>query len=401
MSASSRTQTDPALAKALDLLARFSLFDGHNDLPFVIRKAADGDVKAYGLDRVHQEGDTDIPRLREGRVGAQVFAAFVPTSVPDPGRFTLEQIAIGLDIETLHADVFLPARRPSDIARAKKAGKIASVLSVESAVGLGGSLSPLRVWHAAGVRILTLCHNETLAWIDSATDEARHDGIADFGRAVVAECNRLGIMVDLAHASPKAQHDVLDVTRAPVLWSHSNAHALCDHPRNVTDDVLDRVKANGGVVMATFVPNFISRASHRWMSPLQRHGKTAPGLDIDAAVTERQRSEGPWPRGSIPELCAHIEYIVGRTGMAHIGIGSDFYGGPNPPDLNDASRFPHLIAELVRRGWSDAAIGRIVSGNALRVWRAVEAQARALGDEPPGVARLAAETVGRPRRKLG
>lgn len=401
MSATRRTKTDPALAKALDLLARFPLFDGHNDLPFVIRRAADGDVKAYGLDRVHQEGDTDIPRLREGRVAAQVFAAFVPTSVPDPGRFTLEQIAIGLDIETVHPDVFLPARRPSDIARAKKAGKIASVISVESAVGLGGSLAPLRVWHAAGVRILTLCHNETLAWIDSATDEARHDGLTGFGRAVVAECNRLGIMIDLAHASPKAQHDVLDATRAPLLWSHSNAFALCDHPRNVTDDVLARVKANGGVVMATFVPNFISRASHRWMAPLQHHGKTRPGLDIDAAVAERQKAEGTWPRGSIPELCQHIEYIVGRTGMAHIGIGSDFYGGPNPPDLNDASRFPHLVAELVRRGWSDAAVGRIVSGNVLRVWRTVDKQAAALAGEPPGIARIAAETVGRPRRKLG
>ncbi|MFN3855853.1 MAG: dipeptidase [Phreatobacter sp.] len=399
MSAARRSSTDPALVKARELLARFPLFDGHNDLPYVIRKATDGDVKAYGLDRIHQEGDTDIPRLREGQVGAQVFAAFVPTSVPDPGRFTLEQIAIGLDIETVHADVFLPARRPSDIARARKTGKIASVLSVESAVGLGGSLSPLRVWHAAGVRILTLCHNETLDWIDSATDAPRHHGLTDFGRAVVAECNRLGIMVDLAHAAPKAQHDVLDCTRAPVLWSHSNAFALCDHPRNVTDDVLDRVKANGGVVMATFVPNFISRASHRWMAPLQRYGKTKPGLDIDQAVAERQKTAGAWPRGSISELCDHIAYIVGRTGLDHIGIGSDFFGGPNPPDLADASRFPHLVAELVRRGWSDAAIGRILSGNVLRVWRAVERQARALAQEPPGVARISAETVGRPRRK--
>jgi membrane dipeptidase len=394
------TKADAALAKAHELLARFPLFDGHNDLPFSIRRHADGDVKAYGLDRVHQESDTDIPRLVEGKVAAQVFAAFVPTSVPDPVRFTLEQIAIALDIEAVHPDVFLPARRPSDIARARRAGKIASVISVESAVGLGGSLSPLRVWHAAGVRILTLCHNETLDWIDSATDDARHDGLADFGRAVVAECNRLGIMIDLAHASPKAQHAVLDATRAPLLWSHSNAFALCDHPRNVPDDVLDRVRANGGVVMATFVPNFISRQSHRWMSPLQIHGKTRPGLDIDAAVTAKAKADGPWPRGSIGELCDHIQYIVGRTGLAHIGIGSDFYGGPNPPDLADATRFPHLIAELVRRGWSDAAIGKIASGNILRVWRQVESRAKALAaTEPPAIARVAAETIGRPRRK--
>jgi len=393
------SRQDPALAKALDLLDRFILFDGHNDLPFTIRRAADGDVKAYGLDRLHQESDTDIPRLREGRVGAQVFAAFVPTSVPDPGRFTLEQIAIGLDIETLHPDVFRPARRAADIAAARRAGRIASVISVESAVGLGGSLSPLRVWYAAGVRILTLCHNETLDWIDSATDTPRHGGITGFGRAVIAECNRLGMIVDLAHASPAAQNAVLDVTTAPVLWSHSNAAALCPHPRNVTDDVLDRVKANGGVVMATFVPNFISRKSHEWMSPLQVHGKTPPGADIDAAVAKRANEAGPWPRGSIGELCDHIQYIVGRTGLAHIGIGSDFYGGPNPPDLADASRFPHLIAELVRRGWSDAALKGLLSGNALRVWRKVEAEAKARRSEAPGIARVAAETIGRPRRK--
>jgi membrane dipeptidase len=394
------TKADAALAKANELLARFGLFDGHNDLPFVIRRQTDGDVSAYGLDRVHQESDTDIPRLREGRVAAQVFAAFVPTSVPDPARFTLEQIAIALDIETVHGDVFVPARKAADIARARRAGKIASVISVESGVGLGNSLSPLRVWHAAGVRILTLCHNETLDWVDSATDAPRHDGITDFGRAVIAECNRLGVMIDLAHASPKAQHAALDAAKAPLLWSHSNAFALCDHPRNVPDDVLDRVKANGGVVMATFVPNFISRPSHRWMSPLQTHGKTKPGLDIDAAVAAKAKAEGPWPRGSIGELCDHIEYIVGRTGIAHIGIGSDFYGGPNPPDLNDASRFPHLIAELIRRGWSDGAIGRIASGNTLRVWRAVERRAAELAaSEPPPVARVTAEPLGRPRRK--
>ncbi|MCA0318612.1 MAG: dipeptidase [Proteobacteria bacterium] len=399
------TKADAALAKANELLVRFGLFDGHNDLPFVIRRQTDGDVKAYGLDRVHQEGDTDIPRLREGRVAAQVFAAFVPTSVPDPARFTLEQIAIALDIEAIHGDVFLPARKASDIAKARRAGRIASIISVESGVGLGNSLSPLRVWHAAGVRILTLCHNETLDWIDSATDAPRQVdgnelGITGFGRAVIAECNRLGMMIDLAHASPKAQHAALDAAKAPLLWSHSNAFALCDHPRNVPDDVLDRVKANGGLVMATFVPNFISRPSHRWMTPLQTHGKTRPGLDIDAAVTARAKTDGPWPRGSIPELCDHIEYIVGRTGLAHIGIGSDFYGGPNPPDLNDASRFPHLIAELIRRGWSDEAIGRIASGNVLRVWRAVERRGVEIAaTEPPGIARVAPEPLGRPRRK--
>jgi membrane dipeptidase len=403
MKRSAMTPSDPALAKAHELLSKFPLFDGHNDLPFTIRRDATsrGDVAAYGLDRLHQEADTDIPRLRQGQVAAQVFAAFVPTIVPRPARFTLEQLAICLDIEALHADTFLPARRAADVAKAHKAGKIASVISVESGVGLENSLSPLRVWHAAGMRILTLCHNETLDWIDSATDTPHHDGMTDFGRAVVAECNRLGIMVDLAHASPKAQHDALDHARAPLLWSHSNAFALCDHPRNVTDDVLARVKANGGVVMATFVPNFISRRSREWMKPFQLHGKTRPGLDIDAAVAEKTKAEGPWPRGSIGELCDHIEYIVGKTGLGHIGIGSDFYSGPNPDDLADVSRFPHLIAALIRRGWSDNAIGKIASGNVIRLWKEVERCAARLADqEKPGMAQVAAETLNlRPRAR--
>ena len=386
------TTSDPALTRALALLDRFALFDGHNDLPFNIRRnrAAPRDVAAYGLDRVHQESDTDIPRLREGKVAGQVFAAFVPTAVPHPARFTLEQLAVCLDIETVHADVFLPARRTADLQRARKAGKIASVISVESGVGLENSLSPLRVWFAAGMRILTLCHNETLDWIDSATDAPRHGGLTDFGRAVVAECNRLGIVVDLAHASPKAQHDALDHARAPLVWSHSNAFALCDHPRNVTDDVLARVKGNAGLVMATFVPNFISRKSREWVGEFQLYGKTKPGVDIDAAVTAKAKAAGPWPRGSIDELCDHIEYIVGRTGIDHIGIGSDFYGGPNPPDLADASRFPHLVAALIRRGWSDTAIGKIASGNFVRVWKAVERRAKELADEKPGVAEVPA-----------
>jgi membrane dipeptidase len=383
--------TDP-LAHARHLLERFGLFDGHNDVPFVIREAAARDVAAYGFDRSHPETDTDLPRLREGRVSAQVFAAFVPTSVPHPARYTLEQIAVGLDLERLYPDHLMPARRSGDVAKAHRSGKIASILSVESGVGLENSISPLRVWHAAGVRILTLCHNETLDWIDSATDVPRHGGLTDFGRSVIAECNRLGIIVDLAHASHKAQHDALDVAKAPLLWSHSNALALCPHPRNVSDDVLDRVKANGGVVMVTFVPMFISRSSQRWIEPLQVHGKAPAGVDMDTAMAQRAQSAGPWPRGSITDLVAHIEHIVARTGLDHVGIGSDFYGGPTPPDLSDASRFPHLIAALVARGWSDGAIRAIACANAVRVWRQVERHA-ATADDRPGVRSLSPDPV--------
>lgn len=391
---------DAALVRARDFLSRVTLFDGHNDAPFVIRRATGGDVAAYGFDRDHPETDTDAPRLKAGQVGAQVFAAFVPTSARHPARFTLEQIAVCRDIETLHPDVFMPARRARDVATARRRGRIASIISVESGVGLENSLAPLRVWHAAGVRILTLCHNETLDWIDSATDKPRHDGLTEFGRAVIGECNRLGIAVDLAHASTKAQHDALDCAKAPLLWSHSNAFSLCDHPRNVTDAVLARVRANGGVVMATFVPNFISRASHAYVRPLLVHGKAPPGVDMDAAVKAKARRDGPWPRGSIGEVCDHIAYIADRAGLRHVGLGSDFYGGPNPPDLADASRFPFLFAELIRRGWGDDALADFASGNVLRALRQTEQTARRLARvTPPAVARLDDAAAGPVRPK--
>src|SRR6516164_7382038 len=275
--------TDNALAVARDVLRRAPLIDGHNDLPWVIRvdRAARGDVFGYDLNRVHERADTDIPRLREGMVGAQFWAAFQPTDAPHPARTTLEQIDLIRRIEEAHPDVFLPARRAADYARAKSQGKIASFLAVEGGVGLENSLSPLRVWHAAGARLMTLCHNETLDWVDSATDKPRHHGLTAFGRAVVAELNRLGMMVDLAHVSAEVMRQVLDLSKAPVVFSHSNARALADHPRNVPDDVLDRVPANGGIVMVTFVPDFINRHSYEWMLPFKdEYGKTRGGIDM-------------------------------------------------------------------------------------------------------------------------
>src|SRR5579859_2697674 len=259
---------DKALAQASALLARVPLLDAHNDLPWVIRidSQARGDVVAYDLARVHQQGDTDIPRLREGLVGAQFWAAFQPTATPHPARTALEQIDLIRRMEEAHADVFLPARRAADVAKARRAGKIASFIAVEGGVGLENSLSPLRIWHAAGARLMTLCHNESLDWVDSATDAPRAGGLNAFGRAVVGELNRLGMVVDCAHVSHEGQQRVLDATAAPVVLSHSNALALCDHPRNAHDDVLTRLKSNGGLVMATFVPGFISQDLRDWLA---------------------------------------------------------------------------------------------------------------------------------------
>ena len=286
---------DNALAVARDVLKRAPLIDGHNDLPWVIRvdRAARGDVVAYDLNRVHERADTDIPRLREGMVGAQFWAAFQPTNAPHPARTALEQIDLIRRIEEAHPDVFLPARQAADYARAKALGKIASFIAVEGGVGLENSLSPLRIWHAAGMRLMTLCHNETLDWVNSATDAPRNDGLNAFGRAIIGELNRLGIVIDLAHTSHDAMRRVLDVTEAPVALSHSNAFSLCDHPRNTPDDVLKRLKANGGLVMATFVPGFVSQALRDWLRRSRDgYGKAPLAADPKAQLAELETKHG-------------------------------------------------------------------------------------------------------------
>lgn len=381
-----------ALAHARALLDRVPLIDGHNDLPWVIRcdPALKGDVVAARLDENRQGRDTDIPRLRAGGVAAQFWAAFVPSDVDHTARTTFEQIALIRRMEEAYPDDFLPAREPDDVIRAKESGKIASFIAVESGIGLENSLELLQSFHALGVRYMTLCHNETLDWIDSTTDAPRHGGLTPFGEAVVAEMNRLGLMVDLSHTSHDAMRRVLDVTRAPVLFTHCNAFALCDHPRNVPDDVLARIPQNGGIVMATFVPDFVSQASRDWMRPMKdAYGKTRRDVAWTAEMAARRAELGPWPRASIGELCDHIDYMAEKAGPAHVGIGSDFFGGPPVVGLEDVSRFPHLVAELIRRGWSDEALEGLLGGNFLRVFRAVEAIGRELRHErPAAVGRL-------------
>ena len=380
------------LTLARSTLERSPLFDGHNDLPWVIRQdaAARGDVIAYDLTRVRERGDTDIPRLREGRVGAQFWAAFQPTSAPHPARTTLEQIDTILRIEAAYPDVFLPARTVEDFERARELNKIASFIVIEGGVGLENSLGPLRVWYAAGARMLIPCHNETLDWVDSATDVARHNGFTAFGRAIIGECNRLGMIVDGAHLSHNAIRMLLDVSEAPVLLSHSNAFSLCDHPRNAPDDVLRRLKDNGGVVMATFVPGFVSQALRDWLKRSRDpYGKAPLANDPKAQLKEIEGRHGPAPKATLSEVADHIVYLVETAGLDHVGIGSDFFGGPQPEGLEHVGRFPHLIAELLRRGFSEADVEKIASRNALRVMRAVEAaSAKLRATRKPAVGRI-------------
>jgi membrane dipeptidase len=387
----SAAAVDDALAVARDVLRRAPLIDGHNDLAWVIRvdKTAKGDVLAYDLTRVHEGADTDIPRLREGMVGAQFWAAFQPTNAPHPARTTLEQIDLIRRIEEAHPDVFLPARRAADYGKAKSLGKIASFIAVEGGAGLENSLSPLRIWRAAGVRLMTLCHNESLDWVDSATDAPRNGGLNAFGRAVVGELNRLGVLIDLAHASHEAMRRVLDATKAPVALSHSNAYSLCDHPRNAPDDVLRHLKANGGLVMATFVPGFVSQALRDWLRRSRDPYGKPLAADPKAELGELEAKHGSAPKATLEQVADHIVRLVETAGLDHVGIGSDYFGGASPVGLEDVSRFPHLFAELVRRGFSERDLEKMSSGNMLRVLRRVERVAKSLrASLRPAIGRL-------------
>jgi membrane dipeptidase len=366
---------DNAYVAALALLDRAPMIDGHNDLPYVIRldRNAKGDVAAYDLARVHPEVDTDIPRMRAGKLAGQFFAAYVPPNHPKPAGFALAQIALMRDILKRHSDAFRPGLSAADVTAAKAEGRIALFMTIENGSALDNELDALDAYYDLGVRLMTLCHNGTHDWCDSATDAPRHNGLSAFGKQVIARMNKLGMVVDLAHVSPKVMHDTLDVTSAPVVWSHSNAFSLCDHPRNVPDDVLDRVAGNGGVVMATFVPDFISQAARDWHRPVKdQYGKTPEGLDYAKAEQEIERKVGPRPKATLPQYCDHLDYLAKRIGHDHIGVGSDFFGWVNPDGLEDTTVFPSLIAELIRRGWSEDNLEKLAGGNTLRVMQTVE-----------------------------
>jgi membrane dipeptidase len=367
-----------ALDEALDFLDRVALLDGHNDLPYVIRcdAQANGDVAIFDLPADRSGRDTDIPKLRAGKVAAQFWAAYVPPREAQPASYALQQIAIVKKMNRLHGDVFMEALCANDVKRAKQQRKIASFVTVENGAALENRLDCLQAFYDLGVRLMTLCHNNATDWCDSATDAPRHNGLSAFGRNVIGAMNELGMIVDLAHVSPAVMHQVLDIARAPVVWSHSNAKALSDHPRNVPDDVLARVAGNGGVVMATFVPDFISQRSRDWSRPLtDEYGKARDGAKSAEAIAQREREVGPWPKGTLSEYCDQIEYLARTIGHGHVGIGSDFFCGPQGEGLETAACFPAVIAELLTRGWSDANLAKLASENFLRAFEAIEAAA--------------------------
>jgi len=361
-------------ARIRDLLAEHPVVDGHNDLAWQARERVGYDWDRLDISRAGCPTHTDLPRLRAGGVGAQFWSVFVPATLQGDAAVTatLEQVdAIHAMTARYAADLALATTR-ADVERAWSQGRIASLLGAEGGHSIDSSLGALRMLHALGVRYLTLTHNDNVPWADSATDEPVLGGLSPFGREVVREMNRLGMLVDLSHVSADTMRDALEVAQAPVLFSHSSARAVCDHPRNVPDDVLARLADNGGVCLVTFVPKFVSPAVREWDLETRDAAEVA-GVDVhdepayDAFVDERTLSH-PRPSATIDDVVAHCEHVRDVAGPRHVGLGGDYDGvDVQPVGLEDVSGYPRLLAALAERGWSDADLGALTGGNALRV----------------------------------
>ena len=381
---------DPALRRALRVLDHALLVDGHNDLPWAIRewKEHPGDVLGYDL-RGSAPGQTDLARLRAGRVGAQFWSVYVPAELKSGwARVQLEQIDVARRVIAQYPDALQLALTADDVERAHARGRIASLIGMEGGHVIENRLGLLRAFYDLGARYLTLTHGSTLDWADSATDEARHGGLTRFGEEVVREMNRLGMLVDLSHVSAETMQDALRVAQAPVIFSHSSARAVCDVPRNVPDEVLRELPRNGGVVMVTFVNSFVSAEAARVALPAwQEYQRRSAGIE-DAAERERLYKDilGSLqvPRATVATVADHVEHVRRVAGVDHVGLGGDYDGNDSwPVGLEDVSGYPRLFAELVRRGWSDAELRQLAGGNLLRALRAAEATARRLQRERP------------------
>jgi membrane dipeptidase len=383
----------PHMRRALRVLRTAPVMDGHNDLPWRIREDSlhPGDVESYDL-RTRTPGMTDLARLRQGHVGAQFWSIYIPgeradrtyapngvvTSVPGYARVQMEQFDIARRVIARYPQLeWTPTS--AAVRASMRRGTIASLLGMEGGHAIENSLSLLRQYYDLGARYMTLTHNVTLDWADAALDTARHGGLTPFGREVVREMNRLGMLVDLSHVSPGTMSSALDVTEAPVIFSHSASRALVNHPRNVPDSILARLPKNGGVVMVPFVTSFVSAAVKEYDDSLEV---------LSAAIRRRHQADTaaaraefsawlaahPRPKATLAQVADHIEHVRKVAGVDHVGIGSDFDGiSENVVGLEDVSTFPTLFAELARRGWSDADLAKLASGNVLRVLAQAEA----------------------------
>jgi membrane dipeptidase len=398
------------------ILERTPLIDGHNDLPWIIRERFKSDLGSIDLasDTRHlpfPDGQaavmTDIPRLRAGHVGGQFWSVWIPADTKGPAavQMTLEQIDIVKRVAARYPQDFEMAYTAADVRRIHQAHRIASMIGIEGGHQINDSLAALRQMYAAGARYMTLTHTQNTAWADSATDAPAHHGLTPFGIEVVHEMNRLGMLVDLSHVSPETMKAALAATEAPVIFSHSSARAVVDHPRNVPDDVLRMVAANGGVVMVNFAPGYVSAARDRWdadQAAEQTRFDAPPYVGLYIGQPERAKAAltawedaHPRPAATLAQVADHVERIRQVAGVDHVGIGSDFDGIEDAPSgLEGVDRFPALLQELMRRGWSDVDIAKIAGENVLRVMAHAEKVAVRLraSRQPSGAVLGAADT---------
>lgn len=389
-------------ARVLRILRTTPVIDGHNDLPWALREGFGNDPHAVALDTDLAASTvlhTDIPRLRAGGVGGQFWSVYVPATLTptEAARETFEQIDTVKRLVAAHPDVFELATTADDIRRIQRRGRIASLIGMEGGYSIDDSLGLLREFHDSGARYMTLTHSRTTSWADSATDAPKWGGLSPFGEDVVREMNRLGMMVDLSHVSEETMLDAMRVSDAPVIFSHSSARALTAHPRNVPDSVLRLLPADGGVVMVTFVPGFVSESVRSWnagrAAEAARLGSLNPGSpeavsDGLAAWTAAH----PVPRATIADVVAHIQHVRDVAGVDHVGLGGDFDGVSALPDgITGVDAYPRILAVLLANGWTEGDIRKLAGENLLRVMRAVEAVAASKAGERPSLAVLATD----------
>ena len=395
---------DPYAARVARILKDTPLIDGHNDWAESLRER-EGEGRwsidlTQGLDKKPVPYNTDIARLRQGLVGGQYWSAWVSSGLEplEQVKQTLEEIDLIRDIVARYPQVFELAVTAADVRRIHKAGRIASMIGVEGGNQIDNSFSVLRAYKALGAGYLTLTHSRTIEWADSATDNPKHGGLTPFGKAVVLELNRLGMLVDLAHVNEDVMRDAMAASKAPVIFSHSGARGVDDHPRNVSDAVLKLVAANGGVVMVNFSRGYVSDAYRKWQAEeaAEKARLNAPpfgGLligqpDKAAAALEEWRKANPAPKVTLSQVADHIDHIAKVAGVDHVGIGSDYDGVDNslPEGLESVADYPALLAEMLRRGWSDADVAKLAGGNVLRVMEQAEKVAASMKSELPATA---------------
>jgi membrane dipeptidase len=386
-------------AAARRILERTPLIDGHNDLPWALRQGHGNDPHAVDLTAnldASTDLHTDIPRLRAGGVGGQFWSVYVPASLTpvEAAKATFEQIDTVKRLVAAHPDVFELAATADDIERIHRRGRIASLIGMEGGYSIADSLGLLREFHDAGARYMTLTHSATTSWADSATDAPKWGGLNAFGEEVVREMNRLGMMVDLSHVSEETMMDAMRVSEAPVIFSHSSARGVTGHARNVPDSVLRMMPEDGGVVMVTFVPGFVSETVRTWGAARSAEDARLKSLNPGdpAAVTAGMQAwmtANPAPRAVIADVVAHIQHVRDVAGIDHVGLGGDFDGvGSLPDGLEGVDAYPRLLAALMANGWSEADIRKLAGENVLRVMRRVEAVAAGKRGERPNLARL-------------